>query len=399
MVGANTGRVHHLLSDIERGAFLIYDARDIREQFPLDLDQTRSIAKAAGIRHPVDSKSRADLVQTTDLVMDLEHDGKIVTIARTVKPSDALGIPRTIEKLEIERRYWAAKGIEWGIVTERELPPNLLRNLELLQGCASLDDLNQPFEGYYRERAGLIASELEAWPDPTLQAFCHAMDTRMGLNPGGALLLVRHLLAVKVWRVDMAQPIIESMPMRALPHANDSRMAIMTDPILPEYAGNPFIAHLPPPMSLQGALAALTDLQAYSPDERHYPAHLRCHCIQRLARYFDPANRHLALEGRIGALIRQGYVGSNPNIADFIHRLHNNRERVIRCDLDAGVYPVETTASGFTLIGCSGIGKSRSIDGILRLYPQTIAHDDPMALVQVSWLKLDCPHKASAKQL
>lgn len=218
LVGAVTGRVHHLLSDIERGAFLIYDfrddARDIREQFPLDLDQTRGIAEAAGIAHPVDSKSRADLVQTTDLVIDLEFDGKIVTVARTVKPSEALGKPRTVEKLEIERRYWAAQGIDWGIVTERELPPSLLRNLELLQGCASLDDLNQPFEGYYRERAGLIASELEAWPAATLQAFCQAMDTRMGLNPGGVLLLVRHLLAVKLWRVDMAQPIVETLPIR-----------------------------------------------------------------------------------------------------------------------------------------------------------------------------------------
>ena len=173
----------------------------------------------------------------------------------------------------------------------------------------------------------------------------------------------------------------------------------MTDPVLPEYAGNPFIARLPPPLSVQDALTALTDLPGYGTAERHYPAHLRCHCIQRLARYFDPMHRHLALEQRIGALIRQGYIGRNPHTTDFIHRLHNNHERVIRRDLDAALHPVETTASGFALIGCSGIGKSRSIARILRLYPQTVAHDEPMALVQVSWLKLDCPHKGSAKQL
>lgn len=122
---------------------------------------------------------------------------------------------RTIEKLEIERRYWVAQGIDWGIVTERELPPVLLRSLEFLQGCASLDDLNQPFEGYYQERARLIAAELERWPTATLQEFCQTIDTRMGLDPGGTLLLVRHLLAVKAWRVDMTQPIVDAMPMRA----------------------------------------------------------------------------------------------------------------------------------------------------------------------------------------
>lgn len=61
LVGVATGRAHHLLSDIERRTFLIHDfrddVRDIRERFPLSLDQTRSIAEAAGIRHPVDSKA------------------------------------------------------------------------------------------------------------------------------------------------------------------------------------------------------------------------------------------------------------------------------------------------------------------------------------------------------
>lgn len=228
IAGVVTARVHHLLSDIERRAFLIYDfrddVRDIREQFPLDLDQTRSIAEAAGIRHPVDSKSRVDLVQTTDLIIDLERDGKIVTIARTIKPAEDLGKPRTIEKLEIERRFWAAQGVDWAIVTERELPTVLCRNLELLQGCHSLDDLNQPFEGYYRERAGLIAAELDRWPTATLQEFCQAMEARLGLDPGGALLLVRHLLATKVWRVKVMQPIVDTMPMNAFRHPSRTGM-------------------------------------------------------------------------------------------------------------------------------------------------------------------------------
>lgn len=119
-------------------------------------------------------------------MIDLERDGKIVTIARTIKPAADLGKPRSIEKLEIERRYWMALGVDWGIITERELPPVFCRNLEILQGCHSLDDLNQPFEGYYRERAGLIAAELNLWPTATLHEFCCAMEARLGLGLGGA---------------------------------------------------------------------------------------------------------------------------------------------------------------------------------------------------------------------
>lgn len=28
---------------------------------------------------------------------------------------------KTLERLEIERRYWIAKGIDWGIVTQKEI--------------------------------------------------------------------------------------------------------------------------------------------------------------------------------------------------------------------------------------------------------------------------------------
>ena len=84
--------------------------------------------------------------------------------------------------------------------------------------------MNQPFEGYYRERAGLIAAELDRWPTATLQEFCQAMETRLGLDSGGALRLVRHLLATKVWRVKVMQPIVDAMPMNAFRHAARSEM-------------------------------------------------------------------------------------------------------------------------------------------------------------------------------
>ncbi|MBD0363546.1 MAG: TnsA endonuclease N-terminal domain-containing protein [Coleofasciculus sp. C3-bin4] len=37
---------------------------------------------------------------------------------------------RTIEKFEIERQYWLKRNISWGIVTERELPPALAKNID-----------------------------------------------------------------------------------------------------------------------------------------------------------------------------------------------------------------------------------------------------------------------------
>ncbi len=170
-------------------------------------------------------------------------------------------------------------------------------------------------------------------------------------------------------------------------------------PELPEYFGNSFINRLPPVLSIPDALRVLTSLPIHRDEERQYPSHLRCHCLLRLGRYFVPMERHLQLEVRLSALLRQGYVGRNPTTTDYLYRLHNNHERVLKKDLSAAVHPVEVTASGFSLIGCSGIGKTKSVERILHLYPKIIHHQEPFSLEQVVWLKLECPHKGSVKQL
>ncbi|WP_138471783.1 TnsA endonuclease N-terminal domain-containing protein [Poseidonocella sp. HB161398] len=220
MPGFLTKRIHHLLSDLERNAFLIFDSSegvtDIREQFPMDADETLAIAEDAGIRHPVDATSRVPLVQTTDFLLDLYRDGGGVTVARAVKPASELGKPRVVEKLEIERRYWTSRGVDWGIVTERELPPVLLANLELLRSSRDIDQLMQPHEGYFQARMHILDAELDRTPCATLRELVQDMDARLGMEAGSTLLLVHHLLATKAWRTDLMRPITDALPISAI---------------------------------------------------------------------------------------------------------------------------------------------------------------------------------------
>jgi hypothetical protein len=114
--GRVVDRIHHLLSDHERRAFLVYDyadsVSDIREQYPLDREETKAIAKEAGIVHPADSDCL--LVQTTDLLVTLlDQDGGKINLARSIKPAEHLRDQRTLEKLELERRYWERHGVDW----------------------------------------------------------------------------------------------------------------------------------------------------------------------------------------------------------------------------------------------------------------------------------------------
>lgn len=70
---------------------------------------------------------------TTDFLITT-HSGYF---ARSIKPSEELKKRRVKEKLEIERRYWFKRGIDWKVVTENELPRTKIRNIEWL--CSGSD--------------------------------------------------------------------------------------------------------------------------------------------------------------------------------------------------------------------------------------------------------------------
>ena len=133
-LGLKTGRIHHLLSRNETAYFFILDASDkvvdIREQYPLlGVDETVRIAREAGIRHPRDPKSLYPYVLTSDFVITT----KTGICVRSVKETDELADRRVREKLEIERRYWAERNVDWKIVTEDVIDFQKARNLEWLR--------------------------------------------------------------------------------------------------------------------------------------------------------------------------------------------------------------------------------------------------------------------------
>lgn len=137
--GKTTGRIHHLMSNIELALFYLLDwsddVLDIREQYPLlDLTQAIEIAESAQIKYPYDPKSGFPYVLTSDFHLETKQGTKIVS----VKSSSELGKSRVREKLEIERRYWTIRGIEWNIVTENEINRTKASNIEWLSQAKDL---------------------------------------------------------------------------------------------------------------------------------------------------------------------------------------------------------------------------------------------------------------------
>lgn len=118
ILGSKTGRIHHLLSTLEKKVFLHFDSRpdviDIREQFPLPLRETMTIAVARNIRHG--QNNGEPITMTTDFVIDFQDR----QLAVFVKPFNKIS-RRMLEKFQIEKDYWASQNVQLILCTEKEI--------------------------------------------------------------------------------------------------------------------------------------------------------------------------------------------------------------------------------------------------------------------------------------
>jgi hypothetical protein len=215
-----TEREHHLLSDVETAAFFLFhwrdDVVDIREQFPWSRDLSRRIAAEMGVPHPVDNESRVELVQTTDLLIDVERNGRIVEIAVAVKTAVDLENQRTVEKLEIERRCALEEGRLWYLVTERECPEQRVKNLRWAHEMHSLERLDAPHPDYWRDRCKQVLSTLRSARAGTVAMVFEALEAKHGFLVGECVTAFRHLVSTKAVGIDMDSPFRDAMPVMQL---------------------------------------------------------------------------------------------------------------------------------------------------------------------------------------
>ena len=199
----HTKRIHHLLSDLERAIFFILDWKsstlDVREQFPLNLGDTLDIAKEAGIRHP--QMAGINQVMTSDFLVNTadKHLSKFVL---QVKPSEAIEDERTIEKLEIERRYWLKKKIPFFLVSERSFSDVIHKNLSWLY--PNKETTHEEVE--ILRIAEFYKSILQDNPDGTLIDICKQIDTAYDQELGQALYDLRVLMSQRLICFDISVP-------------------------------------------------------------------------------------------------------------------------------------------------------------------------------------------------
>lgn len=154
MLSRLSDRTHHLYSRGERQMFVLVESLrnviDLKEQFPLPLDETLALATELNIKHPGAYKERVEhdgvipaKTMTSDLVATFQQSsGQTYVIVYSFKYADALderkhprSAKRFKQKLELERTYWERQGIKWILVTEECFNPIHIYNLEYLREC------------------------------------------------------------------------------------------------------------------------------------------------------------------------------------------------------------------------------------------------------------------------
>jgi hypothetical protein len=181
--------------------------------------------------------------------------------------------------------------------------------------------------------------------------------------------------------------------------------AVYLDSEIPDYVGNPLIEGLPPLRTVEQAMMGLAHYPRYSESQRECGDQVRYQLIQNGMKLFAPLDIHIDLERRFASLLRIGYSGRNPLEGGFWDAVETSigsfDQYGDQCAL--GRDDASWTATGFNIVGMSGVGKSRSVRRILDLYPQVIHHSNykgrDFTHSQLVWLKLDCPFDGNPKGL
>ncbi len=212
MLGKKTKRIHHLLSQLEKTFFVILDndpdVEDIKEQYPLPLYETQLIAARLGIKHP--EISGFSYVMTTDFV----YSKKGTWHAVQIKPSKYLEDERVQEKFLIEKEYYRQIGIDWCVLTEKDLSTVMAANY-LWLGAGERIDVLIPSPDTRRLLEDVF---LEMYQDITIpfRIMITVLEEEFDLIPGTAMQLFKSLVLAGRISVDLSRCINTAEPRQHL---------------------------------------------------------------------------------------------------------------------------------------------------------------------------------------
>ena len=128
---------------------------------------------------------------------------KTIEIARSVKSRSELDNPRTIEKQEIERRYWELKNIDWRMFVDTDIPEARVENLRWLYEMKSFEGLAVPYPGYWQDICNRLMAALSKVHSVQVKKLIKELEFSQGLKAEDIIATIRHLGANKILTFDL----------------------------------------------------------------------------------------------------------------------------------------------------------------------------------------------------
>ncbi|MBV7276467.1 heteromeric transposase endonuclease subunit TnsA [Clostridium sp. PL3] len=204
--GYKTKRIHHLQSDNQLRVFLLLEWNDIVKNIEENVeikDLEIIIDNVEDLRLDKFSDNEGQLYQLhTNFLVTTERDNVEEQIAISVKSLSEIERRTVIEKIEIERRFWRAKGIRFYVVTEKEINKQLVDNIKWVR--ETLIDKNVENK---RELAEHLYYFLQENKQEKLSDVLGKFDDNVGAKKGTALFIFRYLIGIKEIVVDMEKSI------------------------------------------------------------------------------------------------------------------------------------------------------------------------------------------------
>lgn len=181
-----------------------------------------------------------------------------------------------------------------------------------------------------------------------------------------------------------------------------------------KYQGKMLIEALPKIWTVDEFLNDVTFTVEHDPEkERQLEVDERIHITTNAFEFYTPMSRDIKLQRKLSRLLRHGYIGRDPlsvhwrettdKIKKVIDKSIKKPEELDLRQLQQTIASLRSSSRVITLLGVGGIGKTTALNHIISLYPQIINHSEynnqKIQHRQLVWLKIDCPHDGSIRQM
>lgn len=209
--GWKTRRIHHLFTDIQTRYFYLLEwedsVLDIREHFPLlDIDEVIKEKDDLDFALFTDKESKTPYVISTTFLITIKDSNGVRYFARSIKAQSELERNKSLQKMEIERRYWEAKGIDWGIVTQKDIPIVMARNIEWVHS-SPFDYKERGFSDKDMQFMSNALIDMIVRKNTTVREIISDFDKVYNYGAGTGLYVFKYLIATKRIEVDMTKEI------------------------------------------------------------------------------------------------------------------------------------------------------------------------------------------------